>query len=970
MKRLRSLFAILTLIALAMTMTSCSEKTSTGPGAAGSTTAIIGSVTVVANDPQLVSISGETVSTKIYATVTDTAGSAVPGVVITFTTPDFGSVSSPQDSTDEFGQVEVTFSSTGNIGQATITASVSSGGNTISGSTQIDVQTLAGLPHDITLSLYPPNLYIAPSFEDSVKVTVRVMDSLNVGIPGLYVSLSTSLGVISLADTTGPNGTVVSYVNPNGEFGAGIVTASVNTTLEPDTGSATASLPEGPITWPGLNTGEILVSGLGFPKGSDPENRQIYETYTLSASDTFYVTPAESNGLLLMYSDTNVIFADNGITKANITALLKDAENQVIRDVEITFTSDYGTINSPVLTDSTGQAHAIFQDIGYASVPDSAKITAKYPALNIADSIYVIIEEARNIDHIVLNSATQSMIANGFDSTRVDATVYLEGNSLAPPGTEVYFTLGGDNIGGFSAPIAYVGDAGTATVYYEVGVSTGVDTLNAMVDGMFADPPLVMSLISGPPSSVSIAVDTSFIMVSSPEMIEVSATVRDTTGNLVGNGVAVLFSTDLGSISPPEAPTISGVATSFFAAATNAGAATIVAKVGVADSATTLITILPSTPNTVGLSAQYTTIQVAQTGGTYQTEIFAHVYDAAGNLVLNNIQVHFLIEDEGFPFGGVNLNNHGLEDSSMTSGGIATVSLNAGFNSGPVTIRAWTYDNEENLIEAVSSLVTIVSGPPASLSVAVNSSEPVQMGGDAWGCEVSALVMDTHGNEVANGTAVHFYLSVDTSNVEIWGDAITYNQLEDPLTGGPIEGVAFTALLYQSEATFTEIWIYAYTMVDGDSIIDGVEYQLPLADGVLNMAVIPESWNYGFNPPGEWATQECRAYLVDGYNHPINGAVIIFQTTRGSFYWDEFGYYPSNEKITGPQAFPGEPDNDSTGQANMWMRTHFNEAFPDPSAVEATAQVYTQVNNYFDITSPPVTVTFINSPPPPPAGGD
>lgn len=962
MKPLRSFFAALTLLAAALLVMNCGEKTSTGPGGGQQIIGILGNVIVSAEDQQILSIAGEPVTTDITATVTDTAGTALPGVLVKFTTPDFGSVSVPEDSTDENGQVIITFNSGGNYGQATVTATVTYGAKTVSGSTQIDILSLVGQPHDVTISLFPDQLFIAPGLDDEMQVTVRVMDSLNVGIPGVYVALSTTLGVISYAQTTDESGTLTTTVNPNGEYGAGLVTASVNTTLPPDTGSATASLPEGPITWPGLEPGSVLASGLGGSK--EPESRQIYEIYALTASDSFWVYPAETNGVLLVFSDTDIIYADMGITKANITALLKDAENQVIGGAEIIFTSNYGTINSPVLTDSTGQAKAIFQDIGFPSIPDSTCIVAKYPALNLVDTVYITIEEARDIDHIALTTAATSMIANGYDSTEVNATVWLEGNSLAPVGTEVYFLLGGDNLGGFSSPVATVNDVGTATVFYRTSITTGTDTLYASVDNILSDPPVVMQLIAGPPTQVILTVEPNTLPVNSTEMAEVTAVVMDTTDNPVGDGIGVLFTTNLGSISPPEAPTIGGEATTWFSPSTNAGTAWIKAQVGITIDST-LVTITPSTPSQIGLSAQSGVIQVVGTGGTYQTEVNAHVTDASGNPVGNDVMVHFQIQNEGFPFGGVNINNNNLEDSTLTNGGTATVSLNAGTNSGPVTIKAWTFNAQQDTIWAQAPLVTIVSGPPAEIDVGVDYSEPQQIGGDTWQVEVSALVMDTYGNQVVNGTAVQFYIYGDSlTNVEIWGDAVTGN--DPPVTGGdPMQGVAFTALNYNSDATFTEVWVAAYCVVSGDSIIDTIQYQCPLAEGELLFSLVPESWNYTYPPVGPWmgpAVQQSRAYLVDGYSNPIDGATIIFNSTAGYFYWDSLGTMMSFEKITGPPGFAGPPPEpwDSTGTAICWLRTLFDQAFPDPNAVQNTITVYARVNNT-DVSSDPITVTFTQS---------
>ncbi len=1063
MKFLRYLSGGLLLAALALLLVNCEQKSSTGPSST-TPTSIIGNVSLTAVSLQLYSIPGTPASTNITATVTDTAGTAVPNILVRFTTPAVGSISSTSDSTDADGKVTVTFNSQGQYGTAVITASVTSGGDTKTGTISIGVFPLTGLAHDITLSLSPSLLYLASGVDDSIMATVRVFDSLGVGIPAVHVTLGTTMGVVTIADSTDASGTTVTYVHTNEEYGMGLVTASVNTSL-PDTSGPPDSTegydpPVGPGTWPGVKTGEVLIKGLGIPKGSiSPEPPGTDDIYTIADVDTFWVFPidqqisdliissyptslsvapdtigsalitasifdsdnngvegvpvsfatnlglltassgmtdstgrksviytslanqyglakiwavvgelsdtceiiiaptASANGSLLIFTDTQLIYADYGITFANITALLKDSDNQVISGVPIIFTADYGTINSPVLTDSTGQAHAIFQDIGFPTYPDSATVIAKYNPLAIADTVRIMIEPERIVDHIVLNTGSNSLLANGVDSTRLDATVYLENNALAPSGTLVNFILGGAASGRFSAPQVQVASAGMATVYYYAGVETGLDSLFAMVDQIYSNA-VLMQLISGPPSGIDITVDPTTLPVNSLQMATVTAEVTDTTGNLVGDGEGVFFTTSLGSISPPEAPTLGGVATSYLSASTTAGSAWVKASVaGRTDS--TLVTFVPSVPAFISLSADTSAITVAGAGGGNQTGVEALVKDAASNPVGNGIMVHFEIIG-GAGMGGINLNDHGLEDSTTTSGGVARVVLNSGTVSGPVQIRAWTVLEGGTEISTQQSLVTVVAGPPDFIDI--NSMSLPETGdGDSWRVEVSTLVLDIYGNQVPNGVSVSFTLLPDTSAAQIQGAGTTGNQ---SWQGNSYPGVAYTTLTYNADETFDVVTIIAYCMVGEDSVIGSQEYQLPLANGDLSLAVVPIAWNFDHPPPGYTttspATMDCRAYLVDGHGTPINNAVIIFFSTAGDFFWYQNGTGPSYEKITGPAGFSGPPPEppDSTGYACIWLLTTQAQAFPDPGAIQTTGQVHCQVAGYFDVTSDPITVTY------------
>lgn len=1070
MKALRSLGSLLALMTLSFLLMNCEQKSSTGPSSSQPVGAI-GNITLTAGSQELYAIPGATATTQVTATVTDTAGTAMPGILVKFTTPAIGSISSTQDSTNEDGQVSVTYNSQGQYGLANISASVTSGTSTKTGFITIGIYPLTGVAHDITVSLSPDLFYLAPGADDSTKVTVRVMDSLNVGIPSLHVTLSTTLGIITFADTTNQSGTVVTYLHTNEEFGMGIVTASVNTSL-PDTGGTDGDslegiiIPPGPATWPGLRTGKVLVSGLGLEKGSTPgEPPQLDDIYTISDIDTFWVFPvdqqigglsigswptvlnvppdtigtalisahvvdannngipgvpigfatnlgmlasssgttdssgtksvtyysltnvygqakvwavvgpfsdtttvtvaptASANGSLFVYGDNNLIYADNGITFTNVHALLKDADNQAISNALIVFTSDHGTINSPVLTDFNGLADAIFQDIGFASFPDSATIIGKYNPLNLSDSISVMIAPARGIDHIVLNAATNSMIANGLDSTKVDATVYLENNALAPPGTDVNFIVGGDIKGHFTPPIGTVVSSGTATVYYYAGSNTGQDSLFAEVDGIYSNP-VVVQLNAGPPTQIEVVAEPTSLPVNSLEMATVTATVRDTTGNLVGDNVGVVFSTTLGSISPLQAQTVNGVATSFLSAANTAGPAWVTANVG-ADSAQILIQFIPSEPAFITLASEHPSITVVGAGGNSQTAIYATVKDASGNPVGNGVWVHFQILNNGFPFGGVNINNRGIEDSTVTSGGVASAVLNAGVNPGPVQIRAWTViDSLGTEISVQQSLVTIVAGPPDYIDVNAMSQPNGELGGDTWQVEVSALVLDALGNEVAPGNGISFYPLPD-SLAQFEGGAYTGNH---SLSGDSLPGVAFTVLTYHTPQMFQVVTLVAYCMVGTDSVIGTQDYLLPLdQDADLDLAVIPEAWNYDYPPPGfsgDPAIMECKSYLVDGHGNAVNNATIIFYSTKGDFFFFQNGTGPSNMKVTGPGGFPGEPY-DSTGYATLWLRTWFTQAFPEPTSLQETGTVHSQVMGFFNISSDPVTVTYTHNASPP-----
>ncbi len=343
MKHLRNLAIILLMTSIAFMAMNCEQKSSTGPGDTQATV-YIGEIILSAAPDELYAVQGYAVTSQITATVTDTAGTALSGILVEFSTPQFGSISATQDTTDENGFVSVTFNSQGEFGTATITASVTSGGAVFQNSINIFVNELTGLAHDITLSLEPNMVYLAEEGSDSLKATVRVMDSLNVGIPGIHVSLSTTLGVISYADTTNATGTVVSYLNTNEEFGLGVVTASVFTALEP------------PDTSEGIGSGPSI-------SGDKESEWQLDDQYIITAVDTFWVLSISNqiSGISVSSSPQTIYVAPNDIGTATIRATVVDEDNVGIPGVPIGFSTSSGVLTAGTgVTDSTGSLAITF----------------------------------------------------------------------------------------------------------------------------------------------------------------------------------------------------------------------------------------------------------------------------------------------------------------------------------------------------------------------------------------------------------------------------------------------------------------------------------------------------------------------------------------------------------------------------------------------------------------------------------
>ena len=116
----------------------------------------------------------------------------------------------------------------------------------------------------------------------------------------------------------------------------------------------------------------------------------------------------------------------------------------------------------------------------------------------------------------------------------------------------------------------------------------------------------------------------------------VTATVTELSGTPVHDGTVVTFSTTLGAMYPPEAPTARGRASSTFTAGEESGTAEVLAYSGGAVSEAVQVTIGAAAVSSVGLTAQPGSLPPA--GGT--ATLIATVLDGAQN-PLPNIRVTF-----------------------------------------------------------------------------------------------------------------------------------------------------------------------------------------------------------------------------------------------------------------------------------------------------------------------------------------
>lgn len=265
---------------------------------------------------------------------------------------------------------------------------------------------------------------------------------------------------------------------------------------------------------------------------------------------------------LNLYKDRDFINLDNGLTKAEITAVLSNQLNKPLKNVEITFSTDLGFINDVALTDTTGTAIEYFTDLGDPADVGISTITANYqhPSFGLVTDllqISIIDPSTSGIPaYIVIPASHPGDImvtgGGGLESTNICAQVYDENGLLVDVPTMVQFDLGPSSpqgllFGNGSTTDSAMTMDGIACVSLNSGTKPGPVYITASIGGSISATSIPVIVVTGPAFNLHPQVaGTSIIPIDGGlYQIETSALVYDLHGNPVADSTYVYWSIDV-----------------------------------------------------------------------------------------------------------------------------------------------------------------------------------------------------------------------------------------------------------------------------------------------------------------------------------------------------------------------------------------------------------------------------------------
>ena len=293
-------------------------------------------------------------------------------------------------------------------------------------------------------------------------------------------------------------------------------------------------------------------------------------------------------------------------------------------------------------------------------------------------------------------------------------------------------------------------------------------------------------------STITISIDKNVLPLNGQATVR--AVVMEVSGTPVHNGTMVTFTHTIGSVNPPEAPTVNGIATSTFLAGTSSGTGIIhafsgPARTGSGNSSSGGVEVKIGAAAAGSMAVSAVPNSVSQSGGT--VTVSALVLDSANN-PLPGVSVLFTTSNGTLSSTTALSDSNGIARTTLTTTQTATVTAIAGAAKGDTTVTV-----------SAAPAITITAPDTGSVGVPVAMTVAVTGGANSSPRQVQSLTLDfgdgtseTRTNVTGSVAFTHTYnqargytitaTAVDVSgNTGIASDAIVINRAIPSVTLTP-----------------------------------------------------------------------------------------------------------------------------------------------------------------------------------------
>ncbi|MCZ8130161.1 MAG: Ig-like domain-containing protein [Steroidobacteraceae bacterium] len=467
-------------------------------------------------------------------------------------------------------------------------------------------------------------------------------------------------------------------------------------------------------------------------------------------------------------SNVSAILSD-GSNTAEITALVRDANNVLLQGVPVTFSASSGGITAanPASTGSDGATKATLSTAGDPGLR-TITVTASAGGRTATTTVQVVATGASSpVSAINVTTSTPTILSDGSTTATITALVRDASNNLVP-NVPVVFTASSGGIAA-SSPTTNASGAATATLSTAGDPALRAITVTARAATLTASTTVQVvagagSVTVNMGSGTGTAFQAGTIGISNANLSASGSTslqvvLQQSDGTLYTQPVAINFSSPCqaqgrATITSPV-QTSSGIASATYAAVGCSGSDTITATAQIGNrslSASGTVTVAAAAIGSIVFdSATPANIALQGTGSQGRPEtstVVFRVLDRSGGPVAG-ANVAFALNTT---VGGLSLAPATAQADA--NGRVQTV-VQAGTIATSVRVTA-TVQNTTPQISTQSAQLTVTTGVPDqdSFSLAVQCPNVEALGIDGIVVSVTARLADRFNNPVPDGTAV------------------------------------------------------------------------------------------------------------------------------------------------------------------------------------------------------------------------
>lgn len=770
---------------LMLMMNACDTRT---PNNSGNS---IYKLVLTANDTIIYADNGKTVAT-LSARLTNDQGEPISGVTVVFSATQ-GTMAS-NITTTSAGRANAVFDDDGIAGEnIRITARYTDAQQvTVRDTVYIDVLPLEDLVGAFNTSTNPHIPSIRMTAIDSIyscKILSTVRDDNGVAVENVRVNYRVLSGSehgylnVSVDSTNGAGVSQSVFSTDMGEFGQVIVEAYIETSNI--------------ITLMHNNPGVYTFNQLGKVSAI-----AFKDTVTINFLPPFTWT-------MNIFSNTNRIYADNGVSTAQISVRLSDENGEAVDTMKVFYSANLGTIQSGIFTNGSGIASSIFSDLGSQIDRDTiAIITARvehpfYGSMTKQHSIIILAENPiignappDNIE-LTTNYSVIPDLESGSVEALISATVTDSNGFTVEQGHLVNFSA----TFGVISQQAMTNTIGVATANFTANDTSGYSLIRATIGGVtdsitvqvkaFSEAAYVQMLPSNP-NTIVVAGGWGL------QSTTIRAEIRDANGEIVTEPTLVTFV--LGPVYPTGAnitgggasivvTTNQGIAVATLNAGTQPGNVRVTASItvgGTTISSTAIpVTIAAGPPAYIYPDMDQSTIEPIG-GGIYRMELGARVWDEFSNPVEDSTQVYWYLDppNVGNIIGSSFTGNGNLNDDSYPGIAWTTIYWNSDntFDNVHVISKVFDGDGNEiiNVVNAEEDGLMLLPFYPGVLGIIPSATYYDFLAGNPFELTLTAILQDVYNNPIKNGRILFF-----ADGVQSWSEADGY-PLDPDGTGAPI----------------------------------------------------------------------------------------------------------------------------------------------------------------------------------------